>query len=400
MGAGRARRYAMARAVPRVGSTVGVFSISPEGQPAAEGSLQAIAGGKYWLEPARGNGQVFDSLPWFALDQRPEGFLGRALARAHQGEGLPSRLSDWNDDQILYALTTFGGSSRGDLVFGDRMLADAHSAPRAIVVDQADREERYAQLASAAAAGDAPGSSAGGEQPKFEAVRLLQGESVRVIVKFSPPLQTAPGARWRDLLILEHLSNAVLRDHGVPASASELIEAGGRAFLEVERFDRVGTNGRRRVFSLGTIDDQFIGKRQAWGLSAEFLARESRLPRKDAEHIALIDAFGALIDNSDMHFGNLSFFADGLLDPKLRLAPIYDMSPMRYAPTQEVASPIPEFKIPAAPGYLLNVWPRATEAAIDYWRRAQRLGLGEEMHDAAVTNAKAIEQSLARKQAR
>src|SRR5688572_23286694 len=146
-GAGRARRYAMARAVPRVGSTVGVFSISPLGQPAAEGSLQAIAGGKYWLEPARGNGQVFDSLPWFALDQRPEGFLGRALARAHQGEGLPSRLSDWNDDQILYALTAFGGSSRGDLVFGDRMLAGAQSAPRAIVVDQANREERYPQLA-------------------------------------------------------------------------------------------------------------------------------------------------------------------------------------------------------------------------------------------------------------
>ncbi len=42
--------------------------------------------------------------------------------------------------------------------------------------------------------------------------------------------------------------------------------------------------------------------------------------------------FGRLIGNTDMHFGNLSLWVDDLSRGRFRLAPIYDMLPMRYRP--------------------------------------------------------------------
>lgn len=390
LGAGPSRRYALRRAIPGVGADVPVYSISPDGAPRREGVLHAIASTRFWMEPTEGRGDLFASLPWFALDQRPEGYLGRALARAHQAEGYPPRLSDWNDDQVLRALTSFGGSARGDLVFGDAMLQQAQAEPRAVEVRERKCASEYPRLAAAAAAGDAPGSSAGGEQPKFEAIRIAGEAATPVIVKFTPPIETPVGRRWRDLLMLEHLANEVLRDISIPTSASKVIDAGGRTFMEVERFDRVGTHGRRRVFSLGMLDDRFIGRREAWGQSAASFVKEGMLPAQDAEAVAVIDAFGRLIGNSDMHFGNLSFFAEGLLQPQLRLAPVYDMSPMRYAPTQEVAAPLVPFEMPAIPGHLLDAWPRAREAAIDYWRRAGSLDLERGLLDATKRNAKSL----------
>lgn len=388
LGRGPARRYALAREVPRVGARVGVYSIASNAAAKSEGELRAIARSGYWFEPAAGSGRAYASLPWFALDQRPEGFLGRALARAHPKEGLPSRLGDWNDNQILVALTTFGGSARGDLVFGDRMLEEAQLAPRAPTVSIAERGQRYPELAAAAAAGDAPGSSAGGEQPKFEALRQGADGVARVIVKFSPPIDTPAGTRWMDLLMLEQLANELLGERSIPASASEVMIAGGRAFLEVERFDRVGERGRVRVFSLGHIDDEFLGARQSWAASAQKLVEQDRLAETDRASIAFVDAFGLLIANSDMHFGNLSFFASGLEDPEFRLAPIYDMSPMLYAPTIEVANPIPGYRLPPTPGPLIEVWPDALEAAVDYWERAAMLqGLGNGLRLAAEQNA-------------
>ncbi len=62
--------------------------------------------------------------------------------------------------------------------------------------------------------------------------------------------------------------------------------------------------------------------------------RERRLISvDDAQRIADPEAFGRLIGNTDMHYGNLSFFRQ---DPPakafFRLAPVYDQLPMLYAP--------------------------------------------------------------------
>src|SRR5690606_41232569 len=56
-----------------------------------------------------------------------------------------------------------------------------------------------------------PGSSAGGEQPKFLA-RLLDGSGAErsVLVKFSAPMDQTPGRRWADLLACEWLALEIL----------------------------------------------------------------------------------------------------------------------------------------------------------------------------------------------
>ena len=64
------------------------------------------------------------------------------------------------------------------------------------------------------------------------------------MVKFSEKLDSPVSQRWRDLLLAEHLALSTLRQAGVAAAASAVIDHEGQRFLEVQRFDRVGTLGR------------------------------------------------------------------------------------------------------------------------------------------------------------
>jgi serine/threonine protein kinase HipA of HipAB toxin-antitoxin module len=83
------------------------------------------------------------------------------------------------------------------------------------------------------------------------------------------------------------------------------------------------------------------------------LAAESLLSLQDAERIRFLDAFGALIANTDRHFGNLTLFDD--YQGKFELAPVYDMLPMLFAPQdgQLVARP---FELIPAKAAWLAVW--------------------------------------------
>jgi len=91
--------------------------------------------------------------------------------------------------------------------------------------------------------------------------------------------------------------------------------------------------------------------------------------------IGLLDAFGALIANTDRHHGNLSLL---LHDHRWRLAPAYDMLPMLYAP---VAGEVVHRDFMAQPPrptvQTLAVWPRALQLARRFWRNAgddERIG--------------------------
>lgn len=207
-------------------------------------------------------------------------------------------------------------------------------APEAIAL--ATKPQRYAELAAASSHGELPGSSAAGEQPKFTAyaqVAVPDGpaESAHVIVKFSAPVPGAVSQRWRDLLWAEHLALQVLREHGVPAAASAVIDHGEQRFLEVQRFDRVGARGRHALFSLAALDAEFAGRPGRWPEMARALARERVIEAPAIQGAELLWAFGTLIGNTDMHAGNLSFMSD--TGPPYTLAPAYDMTPMAFAPT-------------------------------------------------------------------
>ncbi len=73
-----------------------------------------------------------------------------------------------------------------------------------------------------------------------------------------------------------------------------------------------------------------------------------------------------LIGNTDMHFGNVSFF------PRERgrfsLAPIYDMLPMCYAPLNDQVVDR-EFSPPALPVQAMECWDLVYRMAEDFWLR-------------------------------
>jgi len=364
----RGARYGLARIVGTVGSSWPLYAIDAHGAPLELGTLHAIAPGHVAVRGGPPRVEVLtEGIPYFLQDARPAGFLGRAIPAAYPELNLPARVQDWTDDHALSYLTQRGSDNVGNLILGteslDRYLAGSQR-PRVISVD--DRAAEYPLLAHAAMSGAPPGSSAHGEHPKFSA-RLSQGPlTTHVLVKFSPPRDTPLGVRWADLLIAEFIASQVLSEHGISAAHNEVFEFGGQVFLQSERFDRIGAEGRRGAVSLHSIDVARYGMLDRWSLSAQRLHAEQLLSAQDLERITLVDSFGSLIANTDRHFGNITLF-DRYEGP-LELAPIYDMLPMLFAPQD--GQLVERTFEPAGPAAAtLSVWPRARDVAEIYWAR-------------------------------
>jgi HipA-like C-terminal domain/HTH domain len=384
IGSTRGARYALHRRVAAIGSRWPIYRIDEEGSPHELGTLNAIYSDSYYVtaRPARIGG-LFRGLPYYLQDARPAGFLGRAIPAAYPELALPTRVVDWTDEHFLAFLTQRETDAAGNLIIGmealNRSLAGIDSPP---VVSVHDRVTKYPALAISAMAGAPPGSSLHGEHPKFAVCLTDDERRTHVIVKFSPPRSTPAGQRWADLLIAEYLAHRVLEEYGVAACRSRLLEYGDRVFLECDRFDRIGADGRRGVVSLFALDAARYGHLDTWTASAERLAAESLLSREDAERIRFLDAFGALIANTDRHFGNVTLFDD--YQGKFELAPVYDMLPMLFAPRdgQLVAR---TFELMPATAAWLAVWAGARALAEIYWDRvAREPGISADFRDLSI----------------
>ncbi len=318
IGAGPAIQYAL-RDASRAAVAAPVFRVSDEGQIRELGRLVPVRPEGFVMVQADGVTLHSDGLPWWLFDMRPQGYLGRAYAAAHAaGLGLPANPEQWSDADVLHALLAQGHDAIGNLRIGDaaRKRFLAMPAPQPV-----DRATAYPALARAASAGELPGSSAGGEQPKF----CAYSERGHVLVKFSAADDNPVSERWRDLLLAEHLALAVL---GI---ASEVFDFASQRFLEVPRFDRVGQLGRVGVFSLRALDAEFVGDAAApWPSLVARLAAAGQVEAGAVGGAALLWAFGTLIGNTDMHAGNLSFVS--LHGRPYQLAPAYDVLPMGFAP--------------------------------------------------------------------
>jgi hypothetical protein len=384
IGRARAARYALARELGRAGSHWPLYRIDASGRSERIGELHALTGERFWFESSRplpaflhggfASG-VLPGLPWFLDDQRPQGFLGRAFARrvASDINANPDVLL-WNADDVLLALLRHGDDGPGDLLVGEASLQRAlqRTLNRADGVRVAERADEYPKRAEAALRGENFGSSAGGEQPKFTARVSGRAGPRAVIVKFSPPTGTEVGRRWADLLICEHLALEALRAHGLPASQSAVLESGDRVFLEVTRFDRVGARGRKPLASMFAIDAEFIGGAQSWSEGADRLLRSGQLGAAEAATVMRFEAFGRLIQNSDRHLGNLSFFWEEPRPgaPRFTLAPLYDMLPMAFRPQADQV--IERAPLPAIPDvHLLPYWEELRAVAKQYWVRVR-----------------------------
>ncbi len=338
---------------------VPVFSVD------AEGKLQALG----VLSPVRPDGFVFtqadglqvhsDGLPWWLLDIRPQGYLGRAYAlRYGAALGLPSTLKEWNDSHALRALLVHGHDLVGNVLLGSIARDKFMAMPEPITVSLADKAAAYARMAVGASQGESPGSSAGGEQPKFTAYAHTADGPRHVLVKFSEKLDSPVSQRWRDLLLAEHLALSTLRQAGVSAATSAVIDHEGQRFLEVQRFDRLGAMGRQALVSLSALDAEFVGAAHPpWPVVVKQLAAQAVVTREAAEACEVLWAFGVLMGNTDMHGGNLSFVSEQ--GRPFHMAPAYDMTPMAFAPSSSGKLPS---SVPAT----------ALHASVrnDHWRQA------------------------------
>ncbi len=355
-----ATRYALPREIPGLGRQSPVFRVDERGHPGRHGVPHFLAGGGCWLERESGGGQSFPGLPPFVEDMRPQGYIGRGFPARYPELNLPGRIRDGSDDHHLIALATRGEDCVGNLIVGeeslDRFLASP-PPPRT----RAD----YPSLAADALAGQ-PGSSAGGEHPKFAAYT----DGRHVLVKFAGG-DGAAADRWRDLLVGEHLALEVLREAGVPAPRSEWFDLAGSRYLEVERFDRVGRQGRRGVISLYAINCHDLGDAfDNWSRAGRRILEEPALSldAAHADRLVWLDTFGDLIGNADRHFGNACFFAEEARELALTPTPVYDTLPMLFAPADAT---LVERPFAPRPPTALNqhLWSEVAKHAQRYWSR-------------------------------
>ncbi|MBE7539806.1 MAG: type II toxin-antitoxin system HipA family toxin YjjJ [Opitutaceae bacterium] len=382
VGAARSSRYLLRRVVRNFGDQWPVYRLDADGRPRVWGQLRALHGGfrfipqgpaPAWMQADYPDG-LFSGLPFFLQEVRPQGYLGRAIARDFAArQGAPTDLRQWNDDDVLSYFLTDGHDLPGDMIVGDRAMERAHRSAENVsttAVANDDRSRVYPEQAAAAQRGELIGSSAGGEQPKFLThVSRQPGQFQSVLVKFSSADPSPVSQRWADLLRCEHLASETMRARGIIAARTEIIDAGGRRFLEVERFDRINACGRRGMISLGALEDAFLAQPSAdWSVAASLLEGEGWISAAEARSLRWIWCFGDLIANTDMHRANASFWF-GEKRP-FTLTRFYDMLPMLYAPgSQGDLSERAFFPRPPLAS-VLDVWPDAATAAAGFWERA------------------------------
>lgn len=368
VGAARKQRYVLVRQVAGVGTEVALARIDSQGQPSPFGRMLALAGGGFWVDEADGVSEQHDGLPWFLDDMRPQGFIGRTFAHNHPALQLGGDPRQWSEDDVLRALTLCGEDQPGNLVVGSASIERFATLSERTL--RAASAADYPALAQRAMQGAHPGSSAGGEQPKF----CCNTAGRSVIVKFSPAGDSPAEERIRDLLVCEHLALTTLAKAGVPAARTEVFLAAGRVFLESERFDRTaalnaqGLPGRIGMVSLQVYNAQYVGEIDNWAATALRLEARGLITATDAQHLRLLEAYGQLIANTDRHYGNISFV---LKDDDWALSPTYDMLPMLYMPLNSEIVPRDFAAAPPQPSAATaDVWPLAQQLAGEFWRKA------------------------------
>ncbi len=336
----RPYRYALTAPAFGAGDNIPIYAVDSHGNPVTVGRLRPLSAGGFFVEAVVGTPPLllgsggegfFDDLPYFLQDLRPQGFLGRKIAQAiAERAGFSSDPRQWTTDQLGRFLLINGEDAPGNLMLGDQaFLRVPNGYPQISPGD-------YPRLAQEILGDALPGSSAGGEQPKFTAYTLAG----HMMVKFSPQGAEPLARRWKDILLTEFHAATLLRE-SAPCSGPEvhLLDLEGRFFLESLRFDRHGEQGRQSMLSLQMIDAEFSGTGGDWPEALLALKNQNLISPEHHYDGLLLYHFGRLIFNTDMHLGNLSFAIDGSV---FRLLPAYDMCAMGFAPVAGEIRPYSE----------------------------------------------------------
>jgi hypothetical protein len=329
---GRTIRYALTRNAFGGNDKLPLGMVDTHGNTVLAAYIRPLAHGGFFVEPVTGmpslllgerKSGIYDDLPYFLADLCPQGFLGRQIAEAmaNQNSEFPADPRRWNTSHIGRYLVSNGDDLPGNFKFGEQALLRVRRKPIGT------SENEYPALADSVMSGVIPGSSAGGEQPKFTA--FCGRRSAHVIVKFSPKGTSDLAQRWRDILITEFHAAEAIRKENFPVAETRLIEVDGRFFLESQRFDRTGEYGRMSMISLRSIDAEFAGLGRDWPKVMRALYEQNLVSWQHVYDATVLWHFGRLINNTDMHLGNLSMAIEGGV---FRLLPLYDMCSMGFAP--------------------------------------------------------------------
>ena len=382
LGAARSTRYALTQPILGLPAQQTLTWTTPGGLLKTFGNLCFLRGGQVYVRTPHGADWLGapGKLPWFLHALRPQGFLGRQLTRLRPD--FPADPDQWRTEQVLYMAVNHAIDPPGALNMGETAGRLVPEAPTGLL----ERAAHYDTIARAVTETLPAASSAGGEQPKF----TTRVGDAHVIVKYSPPRGTPFGERWHDLLHLEHLALSVLAENGIPTALTRILESQARTYLESTRFDRIGLQGKRHVVPASAVHDEFVkSPRRHWVATCEALAQQKMLALEDVKTVASAYLFGQYIGNTDMHFGNLSFFVDDVTKPVLVPTPVYDMLPMMWRPGVHDgaldATPVRPQLAPAgfaAQAALARAW------AIAYWERAAQLpNISDALRNASAASA-------------
>jgi hypothetical protein len=295
----------------------------------------------------RGRHELDSEIPWVFDDMAPAGFIGARFAQAFLELALPTQRQHWSARQCLEAISHRGGDLSGNIIVGEvsRQRFETDFAP-------AIRDGRLKRSDYSSVVDDfmAPGSfgkvsSLGGERPKLVLHSVGTTNPRDCLLKFTPPLTTEHGVRWKNLLVAESLCAQALEANGVSATGAnpntfQILPGGARAGLLLPRFDRVGLLGRRgasTLYWLALTRGEFEQEAPAVMRS---LANDGLVTQAEADQVELVHAFSQAIGNTDAHLGNYGLLFDRL--GRASVAPTFDVTAMVLAP---VADELPDARI-------------------------------------------------------
>jgi hypothetical protein len=324
-------------------------------------------------------------LPWILTPLKLRGYLGRA-SRGRLGavtEHWDTQPERWSLAQQLFAAQSATLDHAGAILLGEAAVRAWQAQPSPPQRDDPSTLAMvYDGLADEATQGRVAGSSADGEQPKFSTRVIDPDGTVReVLVKFSPPRGTPFGERWNDLLHAEAIAADVLRANGFATPDSRIVMSSKRTYFESTRIDRVSglqaaSRGRRHLLPLAAVHAAFVaGAPQSWPNTIARLVAQKRIAVDALATTQALYAFGQLIGNTDMHFGNLGVIVDSpnaISKGRLTLAPCYDMLPMRFSPGPHSDIEFTAFSNELSAALPPPIAHTARMLADDFWRRVSQ----------------------------
>ncbi len=370
MGKGRATCYGLPRKIHNTEGLFPVYMIDARGDAHNYGTLIALQGGQYWWQPENEAGEVFNRLPWFLQDFSLSGYSARSFARrfsaSHQ---LPRKLTDWNEDDVLFTSSRYGEDRAGNLIIGKDSLALYLARSREpdpeIAMDSCSWI--YPQLAQKTLEGKTDSVQLSGEQPKFTTCVDDQGSICHMVVKFSPASTSKEAHRYADLLVCEHLALEAVRTAGFNSARSRLLISGNQFFLCLKRFDRRGALGRLPAISLRAVHARIQAPCDNWINAATRLEKHHLISPEDARKLRWLSLFSDFIGNTNQHFGNISLIPHQ--QDFYLIAPIYGVRPTLYEP---VSAEIPQrlFTPTTVRNEVSAELQSALKAAIFFWKSA------------------------------